>query len=236
MGVTEILRAAAAPYGLTVDDGLAAKLEIYARELAAWNEKLNLTAIRDEQGVAVKHFLDCLLVTQCADFSSGTLIDVGTGAGFPGLVLAAAFPGLSVTLLDSTGKKLAAVESIAKEMGVSNVAFIHARAEDAGRLPAYRERFDFVTARAVAALPVLLEYALPFARTGGAFFAMKGAAAGEELTAAANALSVLHGEVVKEYDFTLPGGDERTVFCIKKISQISPKYPRPSAQLTKKPL
>ena len=142
-----------------------------------------------------------------------------------------------MTLLDQSLCLLSGVSPEAEiRLRRAGVLTCRQLAEEAGRLPAYRERFDFVTARAVAALPVLLESALPFARTGGTFFAMKGAAAGEELTAAANALSVLHGEVVKQHAFTLPGGDERTVFCIKKISQISPKYPRPSAQLAKKPL
>lgn len=237
MSVTDILKNYASGYGLAISDDLSEKLNIYARELKEWNDKINLTAITDDEGIAVKHFLDCLLVSQYADFKAGDkLIDVGTGAGFPGLVLAAAFPQVSVTLLDSTGKKLTAVENIAKAMGVENVQIVHMRAEDAGKKPEFREQYDYATARAVAELRVLLEYTLPFVKVGGSFLSLKGAAALEEMDGAKTSLRTLGGKIESTHEFSLPGGDKRAIINVKKISHIPPKYPRVSAQIAKKPL
>lgn len=222
---------------MDISDDLASKLEIYAEQLREWNEKINLTAILDDEGIAVKHFLDCLLVTKTADFKSGmNVIDVGTGAGFPGLVIAAAYPEMNVTLLDSTGKKLKAVEDIANKMGVENVKIVHARAEDMGKNPEFREKYDFATARAVAQLRVLLEYTLPFVKKGGNFLSLKAAIAEEEIDGASHSLQVLGGKIEGVNTFNLPDGDKRVIINVKKISQISPKYPRPSAQIAKKPL
>ena len=206
MAIIELLKKHSADYGINIDEALAQKLAIYGRLLREWNDKINLTAILDDEGIAVKHFLDCLLVGQYADFKAGDkIIDVGTGAGFPGLVIAAAYPECKVTLLDSTGKKLKAVADIAEKMGVTNVAVVHMRAEDAGKKPEFREQYDYATARAVAELRVLLEY------TRG-------------------------GKVNGTKEFSLPGGDKRAIINVKKISHIPPKYPRVSAQIAKKPL
>lgn len=237
MSVIEILKKHAPEYAVDISDDLANKLEIYAEQLREWNEKINLTAILDDEGIAVKHFLDCLLVTKTADFKSGmSVIDVGTGAGFPGLVIAAAYPEMNVTLLDSTGKKLKAVEAIANKMGVENVKIVHARAEDMGKNPEFREKYDFATARAVAQLRVLLEYTLPFVKKGGNFLSLKAAIAEEEIDGASHSLQVLGGKIEGVNTFNLPDGDKRVIINVKKISQISPKYPRPSAQIAKKPL
>lgn len=237
MSVIEILKKHATEYAVDISDDLASKLEIYAEQLREWNEKINLTAILDDEGIAVKHFLDCLLVTKTADFKSGmNVIDVGTGAGFPGLVIAAAYPEMNVTLLDSTGKKLKAVEDIANKMGIENVKIVHARAEDMGKNPEFREKYDFATARAVAQLRVLLEYTLPFVKKGGNFLSLKAAIAEEEIDGASHSLQVLGGKIEGVNTFNLPDGDKRVIINVKKISQISPKYPRPSAQIAKKPL
>lgn len=237
MAIIEILKKHASDYDIVISDDLAEKLEIYGRLLKEWNDKINLTAIKDDEGIAVKHFLDCLLVSKVADFKDGmNVIDVGTGAGFPGLVIAVAYPNVNVTLLDSTGKKLKAVENIAKEMGVKNVKIVHSRAEDAGKNPEFREKYDFATARAVAELRVLLEYTLPFVNVGGSFLSLKGATAKEEIDGAGNSLKTLGGKIDGINDFTLPGGDKRAIIKVKKISQTSSKYPRPSAQIAKKPL
>ncbi len=237
MSVIEILKKYAEGYGIEISDELSGRLGIYAQLLREWNEKINLTAILDDEGIANKHFLDCLLVCKYADFrKQQKIIDVGTGAGFPGLVIAAACPDCQVTLLDSTGKKLKAVEDIANNMGVNNVNIIHARAEEAGKKPEFREKFDFATARAVAELRVLLEYTLPFVKVGGTFISLKGASAIEEIEFAGNALKTLGGKIDGTNEFTLPGGDKRALINVKKISQISPKYPRVSAQISKKPL
>lgn len=237
MSIIDILKAYSSDYGIEMNQDLAEKLEIYGRLLKEWNDKINLTAITDDEGIAVKHFLDCLLVSKVADFQKGmNVIDVGTGAGFPGLVIAAAYPEVNVTLLDSTGKKLKAVENMAEEMKVQNVKIVHARAEETGKNPEFREKYDFATARAVAELRILLEYTLPFVKKGGSFLSLKGATAKEEIDGAINSLKTLGGKTESINEFVLPGGDKRAIIKVKKISQTSPKYPRPSAQISKKPL
>lgn len=237
MAIIELLKKHSADYGINIDEALAQKLAIYGQLLREWNDKINLTAILDDEGIAVKHFLDCLLVGQYADFKAGDkIIDVGTGAGFPGLVIAAAYPECKVTLLDSTGKKLKAVADIAEKMGVTNVAVVHMRAEDAGKKPEFREQYDYATARAVAELRVLLEYTLPFVKVGGTFLSLKGAAALDEIDGAKVSLKTLGGKINGTNEFSLPGGDKRAIINVKKISHIPPKYPRVSAQIAKKPL
>lgn len=237
MSVIDILKSNAADYGIEISSDLSEKLEKYAELLKDWNEKINLTAILDDEGIAVKHFLDCLLVSKTAEFKKGSrVIDVGTGAGFPGLVIAAAYPDVEVTLLDSTGKKLKAVENMAQEMGVKNAKVIHMRAEDAGKKAEFREQYDFATARAVAELRVLLEYTLPFVKVGGKFLSLKGASAIDEIDGAKNSLKTLGGKIEGINEFTLPGGDKRAIINVKKISHIPPKFPRVSAQIAKKPL
>ena len=237
MSVIDILKSNAADYGIEISSDLSAKLEKYAELLKDWNEKINLTAILDDEGIAVKHFLDCLLVSKAADFKKGDrVIDVGTGAGFPGLVIAAAYPDVEVMLLDSTGKKLKAVENMAQEMGVKNAKVIHMRAEEAGKKPEFREKYDFATARAVAELRVLLEYTLPFVKSGGTFLSLKGASAIDEIDGAKNSLKTLGGKIEGINEFTLPGGDKRAIINVKKISHIPSKFPRVSAQIAKKPL
>ena len=237
MSAIDYLKKHSQEYGIELNADLEKKLEIYAALLKEWNEKINLTAITDDEGIAVKHFLDCLLVCKYADFKAGDkIIDVGTGAGFPGLVIAAANPEVQVTLLDSTGKKLKAVADMAQSMGVTNAQVVHMRAEEAGQKPDFRECYDYATARAVAELRVLLEYTLPFVKKGGAFLSLKGAAAVEEIDGATNSLKVLGGKIQGVDEFSLPGGDKRAIIKVKKISQIPPKYPRVSAQIAKKPL
>ena len=237
MSVIEILKSNATQYGIEIDSALEKKLEVYAQLLREWNEKINLTAILDDEGIAIKHFLDCLLVGRTADFKAGQrIIDVGTGAGFPGLVLAAAYPEIEVTLLDSTGKKLKAVEDMAQKMGVANAHILHMRAEDAGKDKALREKYDFATARAVAELRVLLEYTLPFVRVGGSFLSLKGASAVAEIDGAGASLKTLGGKIESINEFSLPGGDKRAIINVKKISQVPSRYPRVSAQIAKKPL
>lgn len=237
MSIENIIKENADIVGISVSDDLIKKLEIYAKELKEWNEKINLTAITDDEGIAIKHFIDSLVLLKYVDIPENSkIIDVGTGAGFPGLVIAAARPDVKVTLLDSTGKKLKVVADIAEKMGLTNYEILNMRAEEAGQKKEYREQFDFATARAVAELRVLSEYCLPFVKQNGYFVSMKGALADKEIENATNALKTLSGKIEEKYNFDLCSAGERNIIKIKKISQIPTKYPRVSAQIAKKPL
>ena len=237
MSIKNIIKEKAEVLGVHVSDDLIEKLEIYAKELKEWNEKINLTAITDDEGIAIKHFIDSLMLLKYVNIPENSkIIDVGTGAGFPGLVIAAARPDVKVTLLDSTGKKLKVVNDIGEKMGLSNYEILNMRAEEAGQKKEYRENFDFATARAVAELRVLSEYCLPFVKQNGYFISMKGALADKEIENATNALKTLSGKIEEKYSFNLCDAGERNIIKIKKISQIPTKYPRVSAQIAKKPL
>jgi len=237
MSIENFIKVNAQNMGVEISDSLIEKLEIYAKELKEWNEKINLTAIKDDEGIAIKHFIDSLMLLKYVNIPENSeIIDVGTGAGFPGLVIAAARSDVKVTLLDSTGKKLKVVADIAEKMGLSNYEILNMRAEEAGQKKEYREQFDFATARAVAELRVLSEYCLPFVKKDGYFISMKGALAEQEIENAANALKTLSGKIEEKYNFDLCSQGERNIIKIKKISQIPTKYPRVSAQIAKKPL
>lgn len=231
-----LLQKSAAPFGVALDDAALSRFDLYAQLLVETNAHMNLTAITQPDEIVEKHFADSLSVCSMLPLNPGTkLIDVGTGAGFPGLALLAAKPDLQVTLLDSTAKKLRFLAQTAQEMGLTPTT-LHARAEEAGQDPAYREQFDVVTARAVADLVHLSEYCLPFVKVGGYFLAMKSAKAQEELADAKEALALLGGQVEATKTFSLGESGERTLLLIKKISHTPTKYPRPSAQIAKKPL
>ena len=224
-------------FDINVDESAFNRLDKFAEMLIETNKSFNLTAIKEPDDVTVKHFADCLSIFKYVDIPEGAkIIDVGTGAGFPGLVIAAAYPEIQVTLLDSTGKKLKAVQDMAEKMGVTNAEIVHMRAEDAGKNPDFREKYDFATARAVAELKVLSEYTLPFVKKGGSFLSLKGATAIEEISTGEKAVQILGGKIEGVDEFSLPGGDKRAIIKVKKISQTSAKYPRPSAQIAKKPL
>lgn len=238
----ELLSRCAAPYGVEVPAELADKLDIYARLLVEWNEKMNLTAITDPVGVTVKHFADSLTAAPLLPTGKFSLIDVGTGAGFPGVPLALYRPDCRLTLLDSLNKRLIFLEAVCKELALP-VTLIHARAEEGGRKADLRERFDVATARAVAALPTLCEYCLPFVKVGGRFIALKGPDAGREQEEAARAVSLLGGKVTAADTLTLPATAEagvepmeRRLLRIDKVRPTPPAYPRQSAKIAKKPL
>lgn len=210
----------------------------YYRLLAEWNAVMNLTTIIEPDDVRVRHFLDSLSLVTVIGFDDGDkLIDVGTGAGFPGLPLAIAFPQIHVTLMDSTQKKLRFLDTVVTELGLHNVSTLHARAEDAGRDPAHRERYDIVTARAVALLPVLLEYLIPFAKVGGFCVAMKGESAERELEEARRALFVLKGEAKPVEEVYFPMIDKtHYLITVEKTARTPAIYPRAAGVPKKKPL
>jgi len=222
--------------GISLTDEQLSRFETLSDLLVEQNKTMNLTAITDPDGIAVKHFADSISVLTAAELPQGAkVLDVGTGAGFPGIPLLIMRPDLDLTMIDSTAKKLKYVENTVNELGLMATT-LHTRAEEAGQSKEYREKFDIVCSRAVAALNVLCEYCLPFVRQNGLFIAMKGAKAQEEIDGAKSAIKLLGGKIIAEKSFSLSDGGERTLVVIKKISQIPPKYPRPSAQIAKKPL
>lgn len=220
--------------GFPVSRGQYEAFSVYASMLAEWNEKMNLTGITEGTAVAEKHFWDSVLPMKFLDMPEGaSLIDVGTGAGFPGLPMKIMRPDIRLTLLDSLNKRLSFLSEVCKAVSL-DVQLIHGRAEDIGRKAEFRESFDIAAARAVAAMPVLAEYCLPFVRVGGTFAALKGP--GEDCKAAENAVKLLGGEISEEISYTLPCGDGRTLICVKKIKETPPKYPRSSVQIKKQPI
>lgn len=222
--------------GIAYSDEAISRLDRYAALLVEWNEKMNLTAITDPEGIVIKHFLDCALLLKQVNIPEGaSVIDVGTGAGFPGMVLKILRPDIKLTLLDGLNKRLTFLNEVAKSLGLE-VTTTHIRAEEAGKNPLYREKFDLVTARAVAELRVLYEYCLPLCRVGGTFCSMKGPSAEEELKNAVKAKGLLGGGKAEITTETLTGEEVRTFVITKKISQTPPKYPRISAKISKQPL
>ena len=213
-----------------------AQFNRYYELLIEWNEKINLTAITEVQDVAVKHFLDSLLAAKMVENLAGkTLIDIGTGAGFPGVPLKIMEKDLKVTLFDSLQKRLKFLDILCAELKLTDIVTIHGRAEDGGQNKDLREKFDLASARAVARMPVLLEYALPFVKVGGYFLALKGPELDEELKESAKALKVLGGEVAEIGRFSL-GGYTRNIALIKKAAPTPKAYPRKAGNMQKKPL
>jgi 16S rRNA (guanine527-N7)-methyltransferase len=207
----------------------------YKRILLDWNEKMNLTAIQDDKEVILKHFVDSLSIVPFLHGIS-SLVDVGTGAGFPGIPLKIAIPGLDVTLLDSLEKRIGFLDTVISELSLKGITAVHMRAEDAGVSPRFRDKFDAATARAVASLPVLLEYCLPLVRTGGIFIAMKGSSA-EEVSISGKALDILGGKIEEVKEFTLPDTDiKRCIIIVRKLRQSPTKYPRKAGKPSKEPL
>ena len=225
--------------GLTPPDGAAARLAEYGRLLLEQNQVMNLTAIREEEGVARLHMLDCAALLNCAQFEGEgkTLIDVGTGAGFPGLPLKILVPSLQVTLLDSLGKRVDWLGQVADTLGLEGVTPIHARAEEQAQVKGFRDGFDFATARAVAELRLLCELCLPFVKVGGLFLAMKSVDSDRELEDAAHCIKLLGGRLEQPVDYTIPGSDvTHRVIPIRKVAPTLKGYPRRWAKIQKDPL
>lgn len=224
------------PFEISVDEEAFNRLDTFAEMLIETNKSFNLTAIKEPDDVTVKHFADCLSIFKYVDIpENAKIIDVGTGAGFPGLVLKLYRPDIQMTFLDSTKKRLGFIENVLNECGIKG-DILHMRAEEAAQLTKYREKYDFATARAVAALPVLSEYCLPFVKVGGSFVSMKSAESNEEISEAKKAINVLGGKIEEDILFDLVEKMPRRIIRIKKNSQTPTKYPRPSAQIAKKPL
>ncbi|MBO5318432.1 MAG: 16S rRNA (guanine(527)-N(7))-methyltransferase RsmG [Ruminococcus sp.] len=220
-------------YGLKLTEDAHKKLGIYCDFLIEYNNFVNLTAITDPVDILYKHFIDSILMCKYADLSGNeTLIDVGTGAGFPSVPLKIYFPEMKITLLDSLNKRIEFLKKLCDKLEIE-AEFIHGRAEDFSKTSEYREKFDISCARAVANLSTLSELCIPFVKVGGRFISMKGPS--EDITSAKNAVQILGGNVSRETKYVLEN-EERRIIEIKKISQTPTKYPRNSAQIKKKPL
>ena len=228
------LEAKCAALGIALTGPMLDALDQYAEILVDYNQKVNLTAIRDPEGIEDKHFADSLLLANLPE-TAGKLVDVGTGAGFPGVVAKIFKPELQLTLMEPTGKRVEFLKYVCAQLGLSGVEFAKERAEEAAR-KVWREQFDVATARGVAALPMLSEYCLPLVKVGGVFLAMKGPGAAEELAESGAALKKLGGKGSGVAEFHLPGGDVRNIIRIKKISQTPPVYPRNGGKIAKSPL
>lgn len=231
-----LLTTTIATWGLHLDAGQLALFNSYADELEAWNRHTNLTAVSGREEIYRRHFLDSLSLVPFWGEPPDTLVDLGSGAGFPGLPLKILRPELELTLVDSVGKKTEFLSHLVRRLGLNDVRVRTARAEELGRDRAERERHALVTARAVAELRVLVEYGLPLLRVGGRMLAPKGAGAFEEAAAAANAIDLLGGELVAVEPVSLPGLDARAVVVIDKIAPTDPRYPRPVGTPARRPL
>lgn len=221
-------------YGLELSKDVYNKLDIYAKMLVEWNRKINLTAITDAEGITVKHFLDSILVFKYADIPDrSSCIDVGTGAGFPAVPMKIYNNTLDCTLLDSLQKRLNFLSEVSGTLNLP-MKCVHARAEDGGKMPQLREKMDISIARAVAALPILCEYCLPFVKVGGKFIAMKGP--NENYKDAYAACKTMGGEFLCVEEYELPDGDKRQIIIMEKIKNTPIKYPRNSGQIRKNPL
>lgn len=224
-------------YKITLTENQYEQFQKYFELLAEWNEKMNLTAITDESGVALKHFTDSLSLLNFVDIpQNSSLADVGTGAGFPGVVLKIARPDIKITLIDSLNKRLVFLGEVCAQLGIE-AELIHSRAEDGARDEKLRESFDFAVSRAVARMNVLSEYCLPYVKVGGAFCAMKGAQANEKFKESLNAINTLGGKLENKYFFELPeNGGERAIAVVRKVKNTPQKYPRQSGKIKAKAL
>ncbi len=232
----DLLIQTCAAWGIALSPQQLAQLRSYAQELRSWNERLNLTAISDLAAIYRLHFLDSLSLARFWGDGPRSLVDIGSGAGFPGLPLKILRPELQLTLVESVGKKAEFLRHMAGELGLSGLRVLVARAEDVGRDRAEREAHDLVTARAVAELRVLVEYALPLLEVGGRLLAPKGAAAPGEVAAAARAVELLGGAPAAVEPVELPGLDSRVVVIITKLRPSDPRYPRAPGVPGRRPL
>lgn len=235
---TDLRSAALSLVGLALSPRQVVAFERYATELVDWNRRFNLTAITDREQIEVKHFLDsltCLLAMRGRPL--GRAVDVGTGAGFPGLPLKIACPGLQLTLVESVGKKAQFCRHVVEVLGLEAVEVIHARAEEVGRRPGHREGYDWALARAVAPLPVLVEYLMPLLKVGGRAVAQKGESGPAEAQAAERALGILGGRLLQLIPVEIPGvAEARYLIVMEKTAATPAQYPRRPGMAAKRPL
>lgn len=234
----ELLFKSCGKIDVKLDEKQIGQFMAYKNLLLEWNEKMNLTAITDEREIMLKHFADCLMLCHETDALGGkTVIDVGTGAGFPGVPLKIARPELEVTLLDSLNKRITFLNEVVSGLGLEKVKCLHLRAEDGGADKNLREKFDLCVSRAVADLSVLSEYCLPFVKVGGYFISMKGPDVSEEIERAKKAVKLLGGSIENVKKTAIPGTDiVHSLVIIKKAKPTPPKYPRKAGKAKKEPI
>ena len=234
--ITEILEKWCSENSIDITDKQKNAFEKYADMLITWNEKMNLTAITEKSEIAVKHFIDSISVIKVCEIKENSrIIDIGTGAGFPGIPLKIMRPDIELCLLDSLNKRLVFLDELCRTLDIK-AGLIHARAEEYSQKPEYREAFDISISRAVANLPSLCEYCIPYVKKGGSFISMKGPDGENELAQAGNAIKLLGGGKARTSKLTLPDESTRTIIEIKKLSPTPKKYPRRSVKISKEPL
>lgn len=238
MSNLEILKKGIEDFGLVVNDKKLYNLRKYKEILIEWNKVMNLTGIENEKEVYIKHFLDSIsAVTNNYINDNISLIDVGTGAGFPGMPLKICLENLNLTLLDSLNKRINFLREVANELDLKDIEFIHGRAEDFGKNEKYREKFDVATARAVAGLPILIEFCVPFVKVGGYFICLKGPNANLELEESKLAMETLGIKFVEKIDIKLPDLElNHNILIFQKISKTPSKYPRKAGRPSKNPI
>ena len=236
LNLEALLIKGAEEFGLKLDEQQVKQLLDYKDLLKEWNQKINLTAIEDDREVIIKHYIDSMSIAPYLKNGKHTLIDVGTGAGFPGIPMKIAYNNLKVTLLDSLEKRVRFLNEVINNLKLTGIDALHGRAEDFGSNQKFRERFDISVARAVASLPVLLEYCLPFVKVGGMFIAMKGSSV-KEVDASRRALEALGGGIEEVREMVLPFSDiRRNIIVVRKLRQTPTKYPRKAGKPSKEPL
>lgn len=238
MSNIEILKSGLNRFGIETNDTMLSNFVKYRELLAEWNEHMNLTGIVDEKEVFIKHFLDSVSCVEKGYIKDGvSIIDVGTGAGFPGLPLRISLPNIKLTLLDSLNKRINFLQEVSTSLNLDSIEFIHGRAEDFGKSPEYREQFDIATARAVAGLPVLMEFCVPFVKVGGYFVCLKGPNANTELEESKAAMEALGVEFMEKIDVELPQTDlKHNILVFKKVKNTPDKYPRKAGKPVKNPI
>jgi len=224
--------------GLSYDESTLLKFRRYMELILEWNEKVNLTSITDTNGFVKKHFVDSIAICVTSQMvNSSKIIDVGTGAGFPGIPLAILYPDKKFLLMDSLNKRIKIIEELSREIGLRNVTFLHGRAEELARNKDFREQFDLCVSRAVANLAVLSEYCLPFVTVDGWFAAYKTGTIEEELQASMHAIKLLGGRLDENKQLTIKGYDlDHRILMIKKVKKTLAKYPRKAGTPAKEPL
>lgn len=238
MNNRDILKKGLEDLGIIASNKVLNNFNIYREILVDWNQKMNLTGIEDEKEVYIKHFLDSVSSVKDNYIKDGvSIIDVGTGAGFPGLPLRICLENIKLTLLDSLNKRINFLQEVSNSLELDNIEFIHGRAEDFGKLEEYREQYDIATARAVAGLPILMEFCVPFIKVGGHFVCLKGPNANLELEESKAAMEALGIEFIDKIDVELPETDlNHNILVFKKVKSTPDKYPRKAGKPSKTPI